>query len=112
MPVGIVCPACSTPLTFHRAPVGSCPQCQALFPDALRSSAEATLLRQAHTKPMLLSLGTVASPGLGALVLITVLTVLAKDSAVDVNGDSLSRLEYLRASGAILLLAGFLLVAI
>ena len=112
MPVGIVCPRCGTPLTFHRAPVAACPRCQAEFPQALRQGAEASLARQEATRPLLLTLGCYASPGVGALCLLSVLSALSGSGTFVFNGQPVSSAEFLASAGVLFVSIGVVSIAI
>ncbi len=112
MPVGLVCPGCNTPLTFHRGPVTDCPRCHRPLPDPLRQSAEAALARQESVRPLLLSIGAYASPGIGALFLLGVLGAATGTGSFDINGEPVSGAEFLKSFGVFMGGTGLLLVGI
>jgi len=112
MSVGIVCPACTTPLTFHRGPVIECPRCKAPLPEALRLAAEASLERQAYNRPALLTLGAYASPGIGALFVLGGLAAATHTGSLELNGQPVDDEGFLASGGLYMLMGGALCIAI
>jgi hypothetical protein len=108
VPIAIVCPACGVVGTFHRAPVATCANCQAALPPELRSSAEATLVRQRVGRPLLLTLGLYGAPGFGALALLGVACAGLGIGSYSINGQSVSGSEFLAQAGPYLGAVGLL----
>lgn len=106
MSVGIVCPKCGTPLTFHRQPVRTCPRCQTEFPPALQAAADAALAQQTTERPLLLTVGMYCSPAVGALLLLALARALTGGGPFNVGDEAVSGAEFIRERGLILAVLG------
>lgn len=112
MPIAIVCPACGIVSTFQRAPVATCANCQAALPAELRSSAEATLARQRLGRPLLLTIGVYVAPVFGVFTLWALASAILGVGDFTINGEPVSRGEFVLRSGPFLLGLGSLALAI
>ena len=99
MPVGLVCPSCGTPTTYHQPPVTQCPRCQQPYPESLRQSAEASLAAQLAPRPLLLTIGLYGAPGFGALIALSLLGALSGSGTFTLNGEVVEPSEFLAAAG-------------
>jgi hypothetical protein len=114
MSVGLICPTCGTAATFHRAPVSACPHCQTPLPESLRSTAEASLLRQQVVRPTLLTVGLYLAPTFGAACLLGTCAAASNSAFVtfSVNGAKVTGHEFLQSVGPGMISLGLLSLAI
>jgi len=112
MPVGLVCPSCRKPATFHRTPVATCPECGAEYPPELRGSAEASLARQAAARPLLLTIGLYLSAFAGVITSIFLVLAPLDIGSYSINDQPVTGPEFLRRVGLGYGLAGVACLAI
>jgi hypothetical protein len=91
-----------------------CPNCQASFPQPLRQSAEASLLKQKAPRPILLTIGLYLAPTFGVACLLTVLAAAlnARFVKFTINGDAVTGHEFLHTGGPAFFVLGVLALAI
>ena len=106
MSVSLICPMCETPVTVHKPPVTTCPNCQAAWPESLRLSAEGSLEREKVGRPLLLTIGMYVAPAVGGMFLLMVLLALLNAGDYSINGATVSGFEFLQRVGIYYLIIG------
>ena len=106
MSVSLICPMCGTPTTVHKAPVTTCPNCLAAWPESLRLSAEGTLEREKVGRPLLLTIGMHVAPAVGGMFLLMVVLALFDAGDYSINGETVSGFEFLQRAGIYYLIIG------
>lgn len=105
MTVTLLCPQCFQPLEARYEVPAACPHCQAPVPAQLGAAAATALAREAAPKPFLLRLLTFLLGFWGILAIILgVATLGAENTTYSIEGQVVTREEFLARAGGMLAL--------